>query len=194
MMQLKRGSLEPHVFEIWSDGVLVEEIEIFFSLKKIPSFFESVEQIKKWLKELEKKMARQSAYGSLALKNHSSEGLKKKLHSKGFSESVSQELIDELIGQGLIQDEEFIERLIEKELASLHGPRYIEAKLNSLGLKTDQVRKIVTKERQQEAISKLLKKIKKNHQAALQRRGFDWDCIQKVVIPLVIQESAFRRD
>ncbi len=160
-LTLKKSSFEPQLFEVWEHSTLVAEISITFSLKKFPASFESLDAIYKWLQEIEKKIARQSAYGSLSLKNHSSQGL----------------LIEELKASHLLQDDEFIRSLIEKELRSGHGPRYIEAKLRSQGLATDQVRKIVTVERQREAIAKLLGRKSKIQKAALLRRGFDFQVL-----------------
>lgn len=175
--KLKKSIFDPNLFEIWDEDSLVKEIPITFLIKKIPSSFESIHAVEKWVKELEHKLVRQSAYGSLAKCNHSSKGLLRKLLQKGFSESTCLELIDELKRLGLIKDEEFIQALIEKELRAGHGPRYIEAKLRFQGLSTDQVRKIATKDRQREAVYKLLKKNSKNPAAMLQRRGFDFDVI-----------------
>lgn len=179
--KLKKSIFEPALFEIWEDDALVSEISIPFLIKKIPSSFESIEAVQKWVKGLEVKLARQSAYGSLAKRNHSSKGLLRKLVQKGFSESVCLELIDELKRLDLIKDDTFIQSMIEKELRGGHGPRYIEAKLRSQGLSVDQVRKIVTKDMQLEAIFKLLKKLSKNQAAALQRRGFDFDAINQAL-------------
>jgi len=179
--KLKKSLFEAKLFEVLQDDVVVEEVLINFPIKNISSSFDSLEAIKKWLKETEEKLARQKAYACLAMRTYSSSGLLRKLEEKGFSANICLKLIDELKNLGLLKDEEFIHRLIEKELRSGHGPRYIEAKLRSQDLSVHQVRQIVTNEKQEETIKRLLKKIPRNQAAALQRRGFDFSAINKVL-------------
>lgn len=178
---LKKSTFESNLFEVRENGLVVQEIQINFPIKKIPSSFESLEKITKWLQETERKLIRQKGYALIAARNYSTKGLLCKLERKGFSSSLCLELIEEFQRLGFLKDEEFIDKFIEKELRSGHGPRYIEAKLRSQGLNANQVRNIVTAERQKEVITRVLKKISRNQIAALQRRGFDFECIQQAL-------------
>jgi SOS response regulatory protein OraA/RecX len=179
MFHLRKHSAESHLFEILEQGEVIEEIAIAFVIKKIPSFFESLESLKQWLSLLEAKLARQSAYRFMVARNHSSQGLLRKLEAKGFSSSLCHQIICDLQRLEIIKDDAFIAALIERELRRGYGPRYIEAKLRSQGLPIDQVRKIVTAEKQREQIARLAPKLSGRLEAALQRRGFDFDCIRE---------------
>jgi len=188
--KLKKSLVEKNVWEIWEGESVVKEISMSFSVKKIPASFASQEDIEQWLIVTEQKLVRQRAYSLMAARNYSSVHLLRKLQQKGFALHVCQGLVDELKDHGLLKDDEFICALIEREFRSGHGPRYIEAKLRFRGLAIDQVRKIVTDEKQYEAMVKLIKKIPRNPAAALQRRGFDMQLIQRVLWPRGTTDSS----
>lgn len=78
--------------------------------------------------------------------------------------------------KSFLNDDALTEQLIKKEFRKGHGPRYIEMKLRSLGLSTENVRKSITLDMQKEMICKL-----KKSAASLQRRGFDLEAIYEVL-------------
>ena len=172
--RLSKSRFDPTIFEIYENEIIADEIRIAFPVKKIPFAFDSLEEIHQWVQETESKLAWHSACASLAIRNHASQQLKAKLERKGFSSDVIEKTTAKLVDMGLIKDDEWIFALIEKELRSGHGPRYIEAKLRSQGIPFSEGRKMVTKERQQEAIERLIKKKGSMDKAALLRRGFDF--------------------
>jgi len=173
---LRKSALDPALFEIVDGEEVVQEIPIGFRLFKIPRQFGSIQEIKRWVEEEEKRLAKGTAYRLLGIRSQSEAELKRKLSRRGFSLAVIVDLIEALRRLGFISDASLERALIEKECRRGHGPRYIEMKLRSLGLDSAQVRKTVAEDAQREAIRKLIPKLK-NPAAALQRRGFDLELI-----------------
>jgi SOS response regulatory protein OraA/RecX len=175
-MFLRKSAIDPALFEIVEGVEVVQEIPIGFRIFKIPRYFASIQATLRWVEDEEKRLAKRAAYRLLAMRNQSSEELRKKLARRGFSIGSVVEMIEELTRLGLITDAQLEIALIEKELKKGHGPRYIEMKLRSLGLDSHQVRRVVTEEAEREAIRKLIPKLK-NPAASLHRRGFDLEII-----------------
>lgn len=177
-MYIKRSALEPDLFEVWDGEACIEEISASFPLKKWPKSFDSLEQIKLWLKEIEAKLARLTAYRLIAMRNYPGAVVLRKLQEKGYSESVSQTIVEELKRAGYIQDGEWIEQTVLREFRKGCGPRLIEMKLRSKGIASAQVRKLISPEMQREKIREILKKFPKEKASRmLQRKGFDFDLI-----------------
>jgi SOS response regulatory protein OraA/RecX len=166
---LNKSSIDPAVYEILEEGQIVKEISVSFTIYRWPSEFLSIEEVELWVINEEKRLAKRAAYRLTAAKHQSAFELSQKLHRKGFSLAIIEELIEEFKHFGYLSDEGLSTSIIEKEIRKGYGPRHIEMKLRSLGLQTDEVRKLATEQVQREAIAKLRGK----SAAALQRRGFD---------------------
>lgn len=179
-MYIKRSALEPDLFEVWDRDSCIDEIAAPFALKKWPKSFDSLEQIKTWLKETEAKLARFAAYRMIAMRNYPGAIVLKKLQEKRFSESISQTIVEELKRAGYIQDGEWTEQAILREFRKGCGPRLIEMKLRSKGIEAGQVRKLISSEMQREKIREILKKFPKEKASRmLQRKGFDFELIMQ---------------
>lgn len=176
MLILQKSAIDPAFYEIREGDELVKEIPISFRIYQIPRSFPSVQEIERWIKEEERKLAKRTAYRLLNVKNQSVLELQRKLVKRGFSHLVIQEIIEELKRLGYLSDTDFTQTLIESEMRKGHGPLYIERKLRFLGLDVNQVRKVVNDEKEREMIRKLAPRLK-NPAVALQRRGFDADLI-----------------
>jgi SOS response regulatory protein OraA/RecX len=184
---LRKSLIDAGLYEILESGQLVKEIAIPFKIYKWPSAFSSIEEILRFISSEEKRGAKRAAYRLVAAKQQSAFELQQKLERKGFSQNCLNALIEEFKQLGYLSDGDLTQSIIEKEIRRGYGPRYIEAKLRSLGLATDQVRKIVTDKLQQGAIAKLKKRWPKPA-AALQRRGFDLDIIFRELKNFVNEE------
>ena len=169
---LQKSAIDSGVYEILAFGEVVKELTVPFKLYKWPSTFSSIEEIERFISSEEKRASTRAAYRLVAAKPQSAFELKQKLERKGFSQNCLNALIEEFKQLGYLSDADLTRSIIEKEIRKGYGPRYIEAKLRSLGLAADQVRKIVTDKQQREAIATLKKRWPKPA-AALQRRGFD---------------------
>jgi SOS response regulatory protein OraA/RecX len=123
---------------------------------------------------MDPKLARKTAFRLLAMRSYHSVKLRQKLIEKGFSEEISDGVIEECKRLGFLQDEEWEKNAILREFKRGHGPRYIEMKLR---LSRQKVRFFITREMQRERMAQLLHKLGPKEKAlrALQRRGFDLD-------------------
>lgn len=188
---VRRSLIEPTLLEVWHAGVCVCEIAAAFKIRKIPVAFACLEEIQRWLKETEWKSVKACAYRLLAMRNYPSVLLKQKLLEKGYSQELSEKIVDELLQAGYIQDEEFFRNAVLRELKKGYGPRYIEQKLRSQGMNQRRVREWITDQMQILRIRELILKIaigasrfaRQKAIRNLQRRGFD--------LPLILQEIDF---
>lgn len=172
MFTLSKSAIDPLWYEIRQGANVIEEIQIRFSLYRIPKTFDSVELIHLWIEQLERKLVRNRAYRLLSSRSYSSFLLKRKLLEKKYSEILCDEIVEELQRLGYLQDEEWARRLIEREFARGYGPRIIELKLKTKGVSPSQVREMITFEMQRKKIRELMKKGKTPQFIA--RRGFDY--------------------
>ena len=127
--------------------------------------------------------AKSVALRLLSIKSRTTLELRKKLTLRGFSLQEINDAIALCRGYGYLNDDEEAKRRFDRLKQKGYGPRLIAAKLQDQGLKNsemsfqDQVAAI------QNLIAKPLwkKKGKRNLIAALQRRGFDFQCILAVI-------------
>jgi regulatory protein len=171
---VRRSLIDPNLLEVVEGEEVICELEAPFKIWKIPRGFESLDKVKGWLKETERKLTKNAALRLLSAKSQASKDLLRKLEMRGYSPEIASEIVDEMKRLGYLNDAEFVDRMIESELRKGHGPKYIEMKLRSLGLSSERVRVVVTDERQRERIRKLGKKVSPQ---ALARRGFDLDLV-----------------
>jgi len=176
MLTLSKSAIDSTWYEIRSGADVIEEIEIRFSLYRIPKSFDSVELIHRWIEELERKLVRNRAYRLISARSYPSSLLRKKLLEKKYSETLCNEMVEELQRLGYVQDEEWARRLIEREFARGNGPRLIELKLKIKGVSPSQVRQIITREMERKKIRELMKKGKTPQ--SLVRKGFDYSLIE----------------
>jgi SOS response regulatory protein OraA/RecX len=149
---LRRSSLEPSYFEVCEGEMIVQEIWAPFQIRKIPSSFESLEEITRYLQETEWKLAKGAAYRYLAARSLASPMLMQKLKKKQFSEEVCRKVVEELEKLGYLQDDEFERSLILREFKRGYGPKVIELKLKAKGLGSRKVRELITREMQSEKL------------------------------------------
>ncbi|MES2273425.1 MAG: RecX family transcriptional regulator [Chlamydiota bacterium] len=186
-ISIRRSTIESHLFEVCRGAEVIEEISAPFAIRKIPSSFDSLEEVRRWLQETEWKLARLTAYRLIAMRSYCSPQLFRKIKEKGFSETICKGVIEELQNSGYLQDEEFEERAILREFQKGYGPRYIEMKLRSAGLGRLNIRKLITESMQREQIRRLIRKFSFGSSATslqkgirtLLRRGFDSEIVLK---------------
>jgi len=172
------SSLSPHWIEVKQGEKVLEEVEIFFPLKALPSLsFPSVEEALTWLLQKERKMAKNYALYCLARQSLASTILSQKLQAKGYRAQVCAEVIEAC--QAYFSDEEYWVRVVEKELTKGYGPRWIAWKWKAKGLPEPIVAKVATPERQRQAIERAKRKLKDPKKAfrTLMQRGFSPDMI-----------------
>jgi len=185
MIALRRSAVHADWVELKDGEQVLDEVEVRFRFRHMSKTFVSVEEAKKFLHDTERKQAKNYACYLLSARSYASELLGKKLSEKGYSVNVVQETVQKLTDLGLLQDEQWQQREVERELARGHGPRFIEAKWRAKGLPTEPVRKYMTDEMQKDKIQELWKKLckKSDRRKAigfLARRGFDLDLIMQV--------------
>lgn len=179
-MFIKRSALEPEFFEVWDGDCLVEEIAVPFRIRKFPKSFESLEKVKRWIKETEEKLARFWAYRIISMKSYPSAVVTKKLRQKRFSDVVVEKMVSELKSAGYLQDDEWIDQEVLREFRKGRGPRYIEMKLRSKGVSSEKVRLLISPQMQKEKIRLSLKLPREKAMRQLQRNGFDLDLILEI--------------
>ena len=137
---------------------MIREIRAPFRIWKIPKSFETLEEIERWLKETEWKLARLSAYRLIAMRNYPAAELLRKLEQRRFSPSVCTLVVEELKKNGYLRDAEYAEAAILREFHRGFGPRYIELKLRSKGLNGEKIRELITDAMQRKKIRELIAK------------------------------------
>jgi SOS response regulatory protein OraA/RecX len=109
--------------------------------------------------------------------------LRKKLTLRGFSSVEIDEAVECCKRYGYLNDDEEVQRRTEKMRRRGYGPHLIGAKLQAQGLKSIPI----SSKDQIETIRSLIakpawkKKERRKLLAALQRRGFDFECILAAV-------------
>lgn len=178
MFILKQSSIDPKFFEIKEGNKVWEEVKILFPLKRFPSSFSSLEEVKTWLEKEEKKRAKSYALYLLNRKGYCSKQLLDKLSKKGFSFFVGKELIQRFTELGYLNDEDFYSLAIEREFQKGKGPRFIALKLQ---IPLEKVREKISFEREREKIVSFTKKEKltKKLMGKFLRRGFDVQILQR---------------
>ena len=134
--------------------------------------------------------ARRYALMRLSMKSHSIYELRDQLEQKGMSAGIIEQVIEEFIKQGYLNDQEWVDAFIRGQQSRHTGPRSIQRKLRQKGISEDQIREALLraglKENQGCQIKKLLTarykskdlndlKQKQKVIAALIRKGFDLD-------------------
>ncbi len=181
-------------WEIWEENEKQDERSLRFLSHRIsvPDRFAALSDLEAWLQETEKKQAKIEVLRLLARQNYPSQLLSRKLHQKGYCALVIDEIIEWVQRLGIVQDNEYLHRAIERESETGHGPRAIVWKLRQKGFSEEAIEKelsqIMPIEVQKESIRKFLIKrpptgplAKQKVMAALVRRGFSFDLINDVI-------------
>jgi regulatory protein len=127
--------------------------------------------------------AKNTALRLLSIKSRTVAELKEKLRIKNFSLEEIDKTVAWCKEYGYLNDEEEGRRRMERLKRKNYGPRFIQAKLKMQGLSSQPI----DRSDQIKAIRCLLqksawqKKTKPALVAALQRRGFDFECILAVI-------------
>jgi SOS response regulatory protein OraA/RecX len=132
---------------------------------------------------MREKEVKKIALRLLSIRSYSFLELRKKLNLRGFSEEEVDWVLRECERLGFLNDQEEARRRTERFKKKGYGPALITVKMKRSGLKGTRL----SSEDQIESIRELLKKeawkkkdlVKK--MAALQRRGFDVDCILRAI-------------
>jgi len=181
-------------WEIWNENEKQDDRPLRFLSHRIriPAQFASLADLEAWLMETEKKQAKNAVLYLLSRQNYPSQRLSRKLHQKGYSALVIEEIIAWVQGLGIVQDQEYLRRAIERESGKGHGPQSTIWKLRQKGFSEEAIEKelsqIMPIEIQKEAIRKFLLKrpltgplAKQKIMAALVRRGFSFNLINDVI-------------
>ena len=128
-------------------------------------------------------MVEKNALRLLSIKSRSTEELRKKLISRGFSPQEIEPVLVKMVSLGFLNDQEMAERRFKNLLEKGYGPRYVVLKMKEQGLKMPSYPASL----QEEAARAVLKtaafrrKDVRKKGAALQRRGFDLEVIYAVL-------------
>jgi regulatory protein len=124
----------------------------------------------------------------LSRKGYFKQELVDKLVDKGFSEEVAQHAVDEMEGKGYINDRQRAEKIIQRELAKGHGPKYICQLLKHKRVSSSIISALVPliKESETQSLSTHLTKRsqvsdRKKAVARLLRRGYSYEAIQQAL-------------
>lgn len=181
---LRRSAFDPEFLEIILDGVVIQEVKVLYSIKKIETSFGSAEEIFAWLEKMETQLAKSAACRLLARRSFSKEGLFQKLREKKFSEMQCRKVVAEMEKMGVLSDLDFGEALLLRKMAQGYGPRYIEKYFEQKGLDPGLVRQRIDEEKQKELLEKWALKMRgkerKQKIAFLLRRGFDFRLIHNI--------------
>jgi regulatory protein len=88
--------------------------------------------------------ARKKAMDFLARREYGRNELIGKLESRGFLHGVATEAVDRLTGQGLQNDERFVENFVQSRIRQGKGPRRIGQELSQRGLKAGLVDQVLS--------------------------------------------------
>jgi regulatory protein len=180
-------------WEIWKEDELHEECSLPFlpSRSRTWPCLATYEELKKWLQEEERKLAKKKALNLLARRSQPSQILRCKLKMAGFSDRVSQETVEWAQQLGYVQDCEYMQSLIRQERDRGHGPKAILWKLRAKGFSQEaiekELRETLPGSRQTETIRKVMSKLRLNPTdrqktiISLLRRGFDIELIHEVL-------------
>lgn len=167
--------------DIFIDQVFVRQGAKRVFKKERQISFSNQKQLQVWLYDLELKGSREYAYLLLSYKSYPSDLLKKKLFALQVDPKIIQAIMQELIELRYLNDEEWIERFIEKLLDKGWGPYMIVHKLKEKNIQDPVkfVEKIATTTKQIQGIEKYVKKRGKiDMYPTLVRRGFSISVIE----------------
>lgn len=89
------------------------------------------------------KSARRKALSALARREHYRAELQRKLEGYGFEAPIVLSVLERLEGEGLLNDQRYVEQFVAQHAARGHGPDLIRNTLNALGFRSEIVGPIV---------------------------------------------------
>lgn len=128
------------------------------------------------------------ALQKLSRRSYLSREMREILEEKEFSADEIAEVLDQLQSMGYLNDREWVEQAIRREIRASHGPNFIRQKLRFKGAPMDLVEEclpsVYPEELQRETIQGLKNKLKSKEKqkliASIARRGFQVSEIIKV--------------
>jgi len=146
-----------------------------------------------------KNNARKKSYRLLTLRPQSEQEMRRKLNNSGFGQSVTEEVIFELKGKKLIDDEHYARNLVRRRLTSKPvGKEFLRAELRYKGVNREIIEEALLEydddKEFEMALSVAKKKIKHQNKGSvnwnktasfLMRRGFSFDIVNRVYNILV---------
>lgn len=187
-------SEELNIFTVWVDDTPWRDLHTAIFGKR-PGLPKQCESLKEWglqFQELEYRAALQYAYKRLSIKPYLSEALSSSLQEKLVSPETATRVIEECQRQGFLNDSQWIESFIRRQLSHHYGPQTILAKLQSKGVSRTAAKEALSRldgeEGQSERIHHLLQTRYRKHDlsdrrsrdkviGALARKGFSLSVI-----------------
>lgn len=162
----------------------------------LPEECETLNELEELFYKLECSGAHRYALMRLGMKSHSSTELRRQLQLKLVSEALIEQIIEDYIQKGYLNDEEWLDSFIRIQSARNASPQSMKRRLRMKGLSIDQIEEAFDRvdllANQQMYIKKLLetryrsKNLKDGKErqkviAALIRKGFDFDAISQAL-------------
>lgn len=179
-------------FELYVDGILWRQLHrTIFGRKPRPPAAATLEEWEQSYKEWEYRSAKRYAIWRLSKQSYHSCTLSQMLRDRLVQEDTIARLIDELITQGVVDDDAWIAHFIRCQ-SKRYGPRKIEEKLRSKGIAVDK-KELLKEAATADVISQLLntryrhKDLTQHKErdkviAALMRKGFTYDQIKRTMM------------
>ncbi|MGK5594126.1 MAG: regulatory protein RecX [Parachlamydiaceae bacterium] len=158
------------------------------ALKRV-EHFNSSEELQEFWEQLEFKSAKFFCLAKLSRKTYTSFELEALLKSLLVSEKTIKALIDELKAGWYLDDDDWIVRLIQKEMRAGSSPLAIRYKLIKKGIPEEllqnHLKKSYTPEAQEELLTRIIKKEMRGNKdrrkliSKLVRKGFNFEDVRK---------------
>jgi len=181
---------DPEKLEVKIEGRVFRLLskKLFKNYLKYLKECNSQKEVEDLLYSIEKKMAKKHAYQLLSLRAYPSVLLSQKLQDKGIRKSIIEVLVKELTKCGYVDDEKYLDYMIEKYFQKGWGPKYIRYKLEEKNFPRQIVEKkiqeILTPCLQKKKILALIQKkagkSKPQIYTYLLRKGFSSDLIMQL--------------
>lgn len=150
------------------------------------------------LLEEEQLKAKNIALNFLTHRKRTAKEITDKLKEKGFEESIVEKTLDYLINYGLVDDKDYANSFVkDKVKLNKHGPQRIKYDLYRKGISQEIIEEVLMKDDEYPRALELAKKKMSSYKnddrdkiyrklgGFLQRRGYSYDCISKVLKELI---------
>lgn len=150
------------------------------------------------LLEEEQLKAKNIALNFLTHRKRTAKEITDKLKEKGFEESIVEKTLDYLKNYGLVDDKDYANSFVkDKVKLNKHGPQRIKYDLYRKGISQEIIEEVLMKDDEYPRALELAKKKMSSYKnddrdkiyrklgGFLQRRGYSYDCISKVLKELI---------